>query len=156
MSLSENAPARRRRRGFTLIELMIVIAIIAILAGILIPNFMHARDESQTSACEGNLKQLAAALEEYAVDNAGNYPATGVMTAGFMPVTYIANYPLDPVNASLYNFTNGATADCPAAAGTKSYEIIDNGGHNAAVKIDNAPAGAKTIFYCSGAGISGK
>jgi type IV pilus assembly protein PilA len=50
------------QKGFTLIELMIVIAIIAILAAILIPNFLHARAESKTSACEGNLKQLATAL----------------------------------------------------------------------------------------------
>ena len=64
---------KSRSRGFTLIELMIVIAIIAILAAILIPNFIHARAESQTAACEGNEKQIATAMEEYAVDNNGQY-----------------------------------------------------------------------------------
>ena len=43
---------------------MIVIAIIAILAAILIPNFLHARAEAVTAACEGNEKQLATAEEE--------------------------------------------------------------------------------------------
>ena len=70
---------RKSARAFTLIELMIVIAIIAILAAILIPNSLHARAESQTAACEDNEKEIATALEEYAVDN-GTYPATAEVT----------------------------------------------------------------------------
>ena len=54
---------RTSERGFTLIELMIVVAIIAILAGILIPNFVNARAQAQTSACESNLRAIATALE---------------------------------------------------------------------------------------------
>ena len=142
---------KRLQKGFTLIELMIVIAIIAILAAILIPNFLHARAESQTAACEGNEKQLATALEEFAVDNSGTYPATGAMVAGFMPATYISAYPTDPVNpATNYAFTN------PAAVAANSYEIADAGGHDPTVKIANAPLGKKTIYYCSGSGINGK
>ena len=149
---------KRLQKGFTLIELMIVIAIIAILAAILIPNFLHARAESQTAACEGNEKQLATALEEYAVDNSGTYPATGAMVAGFMPATYISAYPTDPVNpATNYAFTNpAAVADCPGAPPANSYEIADAGGHDPTVKIANAPLGKKTIYYCSGSGINGK
>jgi prepilin-type N-terminal cleavage/methylation domain-containing protein len=146
----------RSTRGFTLIELMIVIAIIAIIAAILIPNFIHARDESQTSACEANLKHLAVALEEYAVDNSGAYPPTGVMTAGFMSTTYIRSYPQDPVSGAFYNFTNGSTADCPLVAGEAGFEVADVGGHNPLVSIDNAPAGATRIYYCSTRGITGQ
>jgi prepilin-type N-terminal cleavage/methylation domain-containing protein len=148
---------KRLQKGFTLIELMIVIAIIAILAAILIPNFLHARAESQTAACEGNEKQLATALEEYAVDNSGTYPPTGALTAGFMPATYISAYPTDPVGGANYAFTNpAAVADCPGAPAANSYEIADAGGHDPTVKIANAPLGKKTIYYCSGAGINGK
>ena len=94
---------QRTARGFTLIELMIVIAIIAILAAILIPNYLHARAESQTVACEDYEKQIATALEEYAVDN-GSYPATGVVTPALFGVgtSYLAVTPLDPVSGAQY------------------------------------------------------
>jgi prepilin-type N-terminal cleavage/methylation domain-containing protein len=103
-------------RGFTLIELMIVIAIIAILAAILIPNFIHARAESQSAACEGNEKQIATAMEEYAVDNQGTYTST-------LPALYLAVTPKDPVNNVAYviNAVAGAYG---------SYQISDTGGHD--------------------------
>ncbi len=66
---------RKRSGGFTLIELMIVIAIIAILAAILVPNFIRARAQGQYTACKSNLKNVATALEMYSTDAAGRYPA---------------------------------------------------------------------------------
>lgn len=145
---------KRLQKGFTLIELMIVIAIIAILAAILIPNFLHARAESQTAACEGNEKQIATALEEYAVDNSGQYPPVGsVSGAAFMPLVYMANPPHDPVNNSLYA-TQAAVAPC-SAVGSASYMIVDTGGHDVTVKIANAALGKTSVVYCSGSGING-
>lgn len=64
----------RRRQAFTLIELMIAIAIIAILAAILIPNFKKARIRSQLTTCATNCKNVATALEVYSVDYGGRYP----------------------------------------------------------------------------------
>ena len=143
-------------RGFTLIELMIVVAIIAVLAAILVPNFLHARAESQTASCEGTERQIAAALEAYAVDKNGTYPASGVVSSALFGgggTNYLSSTPTDPVSNAQYTYSTAA-ADC-TMAGTQ-YEIIDGGGHDASVPIANAPAGSKTIFYCSGSGLSGK
>jgi len=65
---------KKGKKGFTLIELMIVIAIIAILAAILVPNFLRARAQGQLTACTSNLKNIGTALEMYSTDNSGRYP----------------------------------------------------------------------------------
>lgn len=76
---------RRKRSAFTLIELMIVIAIIAILASILVPNMVRARSRSQLTACQSNLRNIGNALEMYNVDYTGRYPtAFSVLTPNYI------------------------------------------------------------------------
>lgn len=58
-----------RRHAFTLIELLIVVAIIAILAAIAVPNFLEAQTRARISRVHADLRTLATALEAYAVDN---------------------------------------------------------------------------------------
>lgn len=60
--------SKRRKRGFTLIELMISIAVIAILAAIMIPKFVTTRYRAYLSACELNVRNLGSALESYRND----------------------------------------------------------------------------------------
>lgn len=59
--------------GFTLVELLIVMTTISILAAIMVPNFIHARDKGYLDACSANLKNVANAMEMYATENAGRY-----------------------------------------------------------------------------------
>jgi len=142
--------APNAQRGFTLIELMVVIAIIAILAAILIPNFMHARAESQTTACEANEKQIATAVEEYAVDHGGSYGAGGTVTSTLLGTVYLAASPRDPVNNSNYSLTT--------AGGTYgSYQVTDAGGHDTTTTggLAGGP-GTGSIVYNQNSGFNAK
>jgi prepilin-type N-terminal cleavage/methylation domain-containing protein len=62
------------RRGFTLIEMIVVIAILLLLMGLLIPVLSRARAEGRRAACKSNLSQLAKAIHMYVTDHQSTYP----------------------------------------------------------------------------------
>ena len=89
-----------RKAGFTLVEIMIVVAIIGLLAAIAIPNFIKARATSQQNACINNLKQISGAIDEWALETG---QSTGASVSG-----------VSVVSAYIKMNANNSVPTCPA------------------------------------------
>jgi prepilin-type N-terminal cleavage/methylation domain-containing protein len=102
---------KSRSNGFTLVEIMIVVAIIGLLAAIAIPNFIKARSTSQSNSCINNLRQIDAAIQQYALEHNEN--------STYVPqVTDIKPYLGRGINGTLVNTAGGQVSgeiNCPAS-----------------------------------------
>jgi len=122
-----------RRGGFTLVEIMIVVAIIALLASIAVPNFLRARLRSQATACKQDLRMLDAAIEQFAIEN-NKKPTDAVGPADLKP--YIKeNSPLysalaggaatDTLGGTVTLSTVGASVKVPATTAAATAGVAD-------------------------------
>ena len=93
---------RRGKKGFTIIELLIVIAVIAILVGIALPRFKGMKDEGNYAKAKGELKTLKTAVESYYI-HSNAYPAALSNAAAATP-SIIAVVPIDAFGTAAYGY----------------------------------------------------
>ena len=144
-----------RRKGFTIIELLIVIAVIAILISIALPRFRGMQDEGKIAQAKGELRTLQAAVESYYIHNTNTYPSANTTWE-----SSLVNATPNLIAAALVDPFNGATQYGYATDGAspaKYYVIYSVGvGGNGAATISTAGVvtetnGTSCIYISNGA-----
>ena len=100
----------RRSRGFTLLEILIVVMISSMLLAIAIPNFIQARETSRSKACQRTLWEIQSAKERWAMDNRRPATDTPELTDLVAPGVYLRTAPVCP---STGTYTIGRLDETP-------------------------------------------
>jgi len=109
-----------KRKGFTLVELLVVIGIIALLISILLPSLNRARETANRVKCSSNLKQIGLAIQLYANENKGAYPRTYYLAGSNLTNWFIAT------GSTSFGGTSGSSSSDPFVGGASNVVGVNN------------------------------
>jgi|SRR6516162_3476773 prepilin-type N-terminal cleavage/methylation domain-containing protein len=103
-----------KKSGFTLVEIMIVVAIIGLLAAIAIPNFVKARTTSQQNACINNLRQMDGAVQQWALETKQSSGAAVTLSniKPYIKLNSLGNIPACPAGGTYTVSTVNSNPTC--------------------------------------------
>jgi prepilin-type N-terminal cleavage/methylation domain-containing protein len=122
------AKINKKRGGFTLVEIMIVVAIIALLAAIAVPGFLRARKRSQASRVINDLRLIDAAVDQYAIENnrtSGSVVTVAQWTAYLKQGSVLYNTGADLFGNSYGNQTVDSLPKVPASTWNTLSDVAD-------------------------------
>lgn len=131
------------KTGFTLVEILIVVALIGIILAIAAPNFRKAQTNSRTAKAKGELRALQTAVENYYIHHDSVYPASLSDLTTAVPKV-INTVPTDPFSGGSYGYVRGGTGNAYYVI----YSVGPSGGGSASISGTTVSEsnGASCIF----------
>lgn len=139
---------RRLRYGFTLIEMLVVLAIVALLAAVLFPVFSHVREKGRQAACASNLHQLGLALSAYTIDYDEQFPTSKIAAVNTTNIAWAGQVYPHVQNTGVFRCPTDDTAS--ANLPVVSYGLNLNLAAASSLAALAAPARTVLLFEVSG------